>query len=262
MLYRKTHWLFLGLVFCLSPLCSLSQVELHVLGITQDAGLPQLGCAKSCCVQEGKPRERVPVVALGITQSDSKQGVLIEATPDIGSQWQRFMLINQGIEPSSIFITHAHMGHYSGLLQLGREARNTKGVTVYGHPTLIDFLQRDQPWKQLVALNNILPKPIRDRETIQIGQLSIRALVVPHRDEISATYAYILEGPTKRALFLPDIDKWEKWTVTIDSLLQQVDVAFLDATFFDGSEIVFRFIRRKHWGTNGGNFWSFTRLCK
>ena len=201
------------------------------------AGLPQLGCAKSCCVQEGKPRERVPVVALGITQSDSKQGVLIEATPDIGSQWQRFMLINQGIEPSSIFITHAHMGHYSGLLQLGREARNTKGVTVYGHPTLIDFLQRDQPWKQLVALNNILPKPIRDRETIQIGQLSIRALVVPHRDEISATYAYILEGPTKRALFLPDIDKWEKWTVTIDSLLQQVDVAFLDATFFDGSEL-------------------------
>lgn len=237
MLYRKTHWLFLGLVFCLSPLCSWSQVELHVLGITQDAGLPQLGCAKSCCVQEGKPRERVPVVALGITQSDSKQGVLIEATPDIGSQWQRFMLINQGIEPSSIFITHAHMGHYSGLLQLGREARNTKGVTVYGHPTLIDFLQRDQPWKQLVALNNILPKPIRDRETIQIGQLSIRALVVPHRDEISATYAYILAGPTKRALFLPDIDKWEKWTVTIDSLLQQVDVAFLDATFFDGSEL-------------------------
>ena len=237
MLYRKTHWLFLGLVFCLSPLCSWSQVELHVLGITQDAGLPQLGCAKSCCVQEGKPRERVPVVALGITQSDSKQGVLIEATPDIGSQWQRFMLINQGIEPSSIFITHAHMGHYSGLLQLGREARNTKGVTVYGHPTLIDFLQRDQPWKQLVALNNILPKPIRDRETIQIGQLSIRALVVPHRDEISATYAYILEGPTKRALFLPDIDKWEKWQTSILDLIKEVDYAFLDGTFYDSEEI-------------------------
>lgn len=227
----------LPLLLGLLPFVVTAQVELQVLGIMQDAGLPQLGCPQSCCMQEGKLRERVPVVALGITQSDPKQGVLIEATPDIGSQWQRFMSINQGKEPSYIFITHAHMGHYSGLLQLGREARNTKGVTVYGHPTLIDFLQRDQPWKQLVALKNILPKPIRDRETIQIGQLSIRALVVPHRDEISATYAYILEGPTKRALFLPDIDKWEKWTVSIDSLLQQVDIAFLDATFFDGSEL-------------------------
>ena len=220
-----------------STLVVSAQVELHVLGVTQDAGLPQLGCIKSCCVQSGKPRDRVPVVALGITQSDPKNGVFFEATPDIGSQWQRFMQINHGEEPASIFITHAHMGHYGGLLQLGREARNANGVSVYGHPTLIDFLQRDQPWKQLVTLKNILPGSVREREAIQIGQVRIRALLVPHRDEISATYAYILEGPTKRALFLPDIDKWEKWDLSIDSLLQQVDVAFLDATFFDQSEL-------------------------
>ncbi len=227
----------LPLLLGLLPFVVSAQVELHVLGITQDAGLPQLGCAKSCCVQEGKPCERVPVVSLGIAQSDSKNGVLIEATPDIVGQWQRFMQINQGVEPSSIFITHAHMGHYGGLMQLGREARNTNGVAVYGHPTLIDFLQRDQPWKQLVTLSNIRPIPIQDRETIQIGQLRIRSFLVPHRDEISATYAYLLEGPTKRALFLPDIDKWEKWNLSIDSLMQQVDVAFLDATFFDGNEL-------------------------
>ena len=155
MLYRKTHWLFLGLVFCLSPLCSWSQVELHVLGITQDAGLPQLGCAKSCCVQEGKPHERVPVVALGITQSDSKQGVLIEATPDIGSQWQRFMLINQGIEPSSIFITHAHMGHYAGLLYFGKEALGKKDIRVYAMPKMKNFLINNGPWSQLVTNQNI-----------------------------------------------------------------------------------------------------------
>ena len=84
----------LPLLLGLLPFVVSAQVELQVLGSMQDAGLPQLGCAKSCCVQAGKPRERVPVVVLGITQSDPKQGVLIEATPDIGSQWQRFMLIN------------------------------------------------------------------------------------------------------------------------------------------------------------------------
>lgn len=237
MLYRKFRWLLLGLITSFSPLWGWSQVQLQVLGITQDAGMPQLGCAKSCCVQDGTPRERVPVVSLGIIQSDPGKGMLIEATPDMVGQWQRFQQINHGVEPSSIFITHAHMGHYGGLMQLGREARNTNGVAVYGHPTLIDFLQRDQPWKQLITLNNIRPLPVQDKEAIQIGQLSIQALVVPHRDEISATYAYILEGPNKRALFLPDIDKWEKWSLSIDSLMRQVDVAFLDATFFDGSEL-------------------------
>ncbi|MFM7672581.1 MAG: MBL fold metallo-hydrolase [Bacteroidota bacterium] len=225
------------MILCLGPLSGWSQVELQVLGIMQDAGLPQLGCVKSCCVSDGKPRERVPVVSLGIIQSDVQKGVLIEATPDVVTQWQRFTQRNQGVEPSSIFITHAHMGHYGGLLQLGREARNTKGVAVYGHSTLIDFLQRDQPWKQLVTLQNINLKPIPERESIRIGAVSIQALRVPHRDEISATYAYLLEGPNKRILFLPDIDKWEKWSVSIDSLVGQVDYAFLDATFFDGNEL-------------------------
>jgi pyrroloquinoline quinone biosynthesis protein B len=225
------------MVFCLSPIWGWCQVELHVLGVTQDAGLPQLGCVKSCCVHDGKPRERIPVVSLGITQSDPKKGVLIEATPDINHQWQQFTKINRGIEPSSVFITHAHMGHYSGLLQLGREARNTKGVAVYGHPTLTEFLQRDQPWKQLVTLKNITPDPISMGSLKTIGELTITPIQVPHRDEISATYAYLIKGPSKTALFLPDIDKWEKWNLSIDSLVRSVDYAFLDATFFDETEL-------------------------
>lgn len=237
MLHLRPCWVLLGLALGLSPLRSWSQVELHVLGITQDAGLPQLGCTRSCCMQDGKPRERMPVVSLGITQSDPSIGVLIEATPDIVTQWQRFTQVNQGVEPSSILITHAHMGHYGGLMQLGRESRNTKGVSVCGHPTLIDFLQRDQPWKQLVTLGNIQPMPIRPSADIRIGQITIRTIVVPHRDEISATYAYLIQGPHKRALFLPDIDKWEKWDLRIDSMIQQVDYAFLDATFFDANEL-------------------------
>lgn len=221
----------------LSSVSASAQVVVHVLGVTQDAGRPQLGCRKSCCLVGNVHGIRIPVVSLGVTQTDPKNGILLEATPDIVSQWQHFTQLNQGAEPSSIFITHGHMGHYSGLIQLGREARNTNGLVVYGHPTLIDFFQKDQPWKQLITLKNIQPISIRERETIRVGEMGIRGLVVPHRDEISSTYTYLLEGPNKRALFLPDIDKWEKWSVSIDSLLQKVDYAFLDATFFDESEL-------------------------
>ncbi len=225
------------------PISSFAQVELHILGITQDAGLPQLGCLRSCCQLNGKPRERVPVVSLGITQADSSKAILVEATPDINSQWQRLTELNRGTEPSSVLITHAHMGHYGGLMQLGREARNTNGVTVIGHPSLIDFLQRDQPWKQLITLQNIHSFPLQPLETKEIGQLTIRPISVPHRAEVSATYGYVLEGPFKRALFVPDIDKWSNWNISIDSLLQQVDYAFLDATFFDARELPGRNLR-------------------
>jgi pyrroloquinoline quinone biosynthesis protein B len=214
-----------------------AQVELHVLGIAQDAGRPQLGCTKACCVEEGKPRPRIPVVSLGITQSDPSKSVLIEATPDISSQWGYLTTRNKGVEPSTIFVTHAHMGHYSGLLQLGREARNANGVSVFGHPSFIDFIENNQPWKQLVTLRNIIPVPMNSGQVVEIGQVTIQALQVPHRDEISATYAYVINGPSKTALFLPDIDKWEKWTLSIDSLVKKVDFAFLDATFFSSAEL-------------------------
>jgi pyrroloquinoline quinone biosynthesis protein B len=162
---------------------------------------------------------------------------LIEATPDIASQWGYLTTQNKGVEPSTIFVTHAHMGHYTGLLQLGREARNANGVSVFGHPTFVDFIATNQPWKQLVTLRNIIPVPISSGQVVEIGQVTIQALQVPHRDEISATYAYLIKGPSKTALFLPDIDKWEKWTLSIDSLVKKVDFAFLDATFFSSAEL-------------------------
>ena len=45
----------LGLIIAISTLSSnnlLSQVTIHVLGIAQDAGRPQAGCKKICCVND------------------------------------------------------------------------------------------------------------------------------------------------------------------------------------------------------------------
>ena len=104
-LFIRTPVLLIGGL--LYTIVATAQVELHVQGITQDAGRPQLGCTKACCVEDGKPRPRIPVVSLGITQADPSKAVLIEATPDISSQWSYLTTQNKGVEPSMIFVTQA-----------------------------------------------------------------------------------------------------------------------------------------------------------
>ena len=70
--------------------------------------------------------------------------------------------------------------------------------------------------------------------------LSIKPILVPHRDEFSETVGYLIKGRFKSALFLPDIDKWEKWDKKIEDFIRNVDYAFIDGTFYDGNEIPHR----------------------
>jgi len=69
------------------------------------------------------------------------------------------------------------------------------------------------------------------------SNLKITPLQVPHRDEFSETVGYKIAGPNKSLLFIPDIDKWEKWETSIVDLIKTVDYAFLDASFYDGDEL-------------------------
>lgn len=210
----------------------------HVLGTAQDAGRPQVGCVKPCCVQpDGHPMPHEPVVCLGITQEPGKGAWLVEATPDFTAQWNQLTALNQGVSPAHIAISHAHIGHYTGLMYTGREAMNTHLVEVFGSPRFIGFLRESQPWKQLVDLQNIWPQEVIPGDHLKLENGRISALAVPHRDEISDTYGYVISGPTKSLLFIPDIDKWERWEHDLDSLLDHVDYALLDATFFSDREL-------------------------
>jgi hypothetical protein len=94
----SSRFTFLLLGALLINVASQAQVELHVLGIAQDAVTPQLGCTKACCMEEGKPRPRISVVSLGVIQSDPSKLVLIEATPGISSQWDYLTNQNKGVE--------------------------------------------------------------------------------------------------------------------------------------------------------------------
>lgn len=215
---------------------------LVVLGTVQDAGSPHIACKKSCCADlfDASDLSR-KVVSLGLIDSKSRTKYLFEATPDMTTQMKalkRFIPGDTKETPDGIFLTHAHIGHYTGLMYLGKEAMNADKVPVFAMPKMFDFLKRNGPWSQLVSNNNIVLKEIQNQRSVSLSNtLMVRPLKVPHRDEYSETVGYVISGPNKSALFIPDIDKWEKWEFNIIEEIKKVDYAFLDATFFDGKEI-------------------------
>lgn len=221
---------------------SISDTSIVLLGTIQDGGSPHIGCKKECCKNLFKnPDPDRQVISLGLFDSSTKKKYLFDATPDITTQMKA--LKNFGVQSKSelvdgIFLTHAHIGHYTGLMYLGKEATNSKNVPVYAMPRMKTFLENDGPWSQLVTLNNIDIKPLENEEPVQLSsEIEVTPILVPHRDEYSETVGYHIKGPNKSALFIPDIDKWDKWDKNIVEEIKKVDYAFLDATFYSGEEI-------------------------
>ncbi len=215
---------------------------LIVLGTVQDAGSPHIACNKVCCADLYKNNDHSrKVVSLGLIDTQNKTKYLFEATPDMTTQikaLKQFGPDDTDETPDGIFLTHAHIGHYTGLMYLGKEAINAKEVTVYAMPKMKLFLEQNGPWSQLVSNHNILLHEMANKKSVSLtSSLKVTPLQVPHRDEYSETVGYIITGPQKSALFIPDIDKWEKWNLDIIEEVKKVDYAFLDATFFDGKEI-------------------------
>jgi pyrroloquinoline quinone biosynthesis protein B len=199
-----------------------------------------MGCNKICCLKYFKNNTfRVGVSSLGISNLKNETNYLIDATPNINHQLKALIgTSNPSEKLNGIFLTHAHMGHYSGLLNFGREAMNSKNIPLYLMPRFYNFIQDNGPWNQLVKLENVMLKRIYDREKITLeSNLSITPIQVPHRDEYSETVGFLIEGNTKSALYIPDIDKWEKWNNSIVELIKNVDYAFLDGTFYDEKEV-------------------------
>ena len=218
---------------------------LVVLGTVQDAGSPHIGCQKDCCRDLfSNPDNSKKVVSLGLIDPENKKCYMIEATPDFPEQMRILndhAPFNQKQTPDGIFLTHAHIGHYTGLMYLGKEGMDTKAVPVYAMPKMKVFLEENGPWSQLVSRNNIVLREMAHQNSIQLTEnFSITPFTVPHRDEYSETVGYIISGPAKKALFIPDIDKWEKWETAIVDVVAAVDYAYIDATFYDSRDIKHR----------------------
>ncbi len=213
-----------------------AQWELVVLGIAQDGGIPQLGCERPICqeIRAGKrPAEKV--ASLGLIERRTGASYVFDATPDFPAQMQR---LTGGKLPAGIFLTHAHMGHYTGLMFLGREVVNAPSVPVYATERMGAFLRGNGPWSQLVSIPNIALRTLTYDQPIALdGGVTVTAFKVPHRDEFSDTVGFRISGPNRSALFIPDIDRWEKWERSIRDVASTVDYAFLDGTFATATEI-------------------------
>jgi len=219
-----------------------SETSLVVLGTVQDAGSPQMGCTKDCCRDLFiNPAKKNLVVSLGLVDVMNQKKYLFEATPDITYQakaLKNYTSFSDSEMPDGIFITHAHIGHYTGLQYLGKETVNADSIPVYTMPRMKQFLEQNGPWSLLVKNKNIALREMQHQTEIQLAPgLKVIPFTVPHRDEFSETVGFIITGPNKKALFIPDIDKWEKWETGIMAAIATVDYAFIDGTFFDAAEI-------------------------
>ncbi len=220
-------------------------VELVVLGTSQDAGSPQMGHPEDPAWAD--PSLRRLATSLGVVDHETGDRFLFEATPDMREQLYR---LDQVMAPArqpglaGIFITHAHIGHYAGLMFLGHESMGASGVPLYTLPRMADYLAGNGPWDQLVRYGNVDLEALAPGDPVSAGRLRVTPILVPHRQEYAEVAGYRIEGPSRSAFFLPDIDSWEEWddweegpAARIEDIIASVDVAYLDATFYANGEI-------------------------
>ena len=235
--FRLRLFLFTFLI----PILTYSQVNssysLRVLGVVQDGGLPHLGNNKTCCDNIDQKKYVTSVILIN---NENNESYLFDASPDINEQLY-FMGNRIKKDLKGVFLTHAHIGHYTGLMYFGREALNSKLINVYAMPRMKKFLEKNGPWSQLVSLKNISLIEINNDSKFSIEKdVIIQPIEVPHRAEFSETVGYIIYGPNKSVLFIPDIDKWYLWEKSIIDEIKKVDYALLDATFYDSKEVNYR----------------------
>lgn len=213
-------------------------VEVTLLGVAQDGGRPQAGCTRPCCVGL-RPEDASYPVALGISDADSNH--LIEATRFLGQQltiWGQTNIEN-------VLLTHAHFGHVDGLGLFGKETMNARNVGLHLSSEMEHLVDRTPQWALMVDQGVFQPTTFHDRDNLQFTPtLTIQPVHVPHRDELSDMHAFVIRGPNRSLLFLPDHDTWAETLErhnqpSIRSWLEalKVDIALIDGTFWSSDEL-------------------------
>jgi len=214
-----------------------------VLGTAQDGGYPQAGCRRPCCEavwRDGALRRHAACVA--VVNPGSGARWLVDTTPDFREQLRRLDDLAPVDAPppglDGIVLTHGHVGHYAGLLHLGREVLGAREVPVWCAPRLAGFLRSNGPWNELVRLGHVELRLLEPGVPLLVASgVAISPFLVPHRAEVSETVGLRVEGPRGAVLYVPDTDGWDAWEPPIETFLASVDRAYLDGTFFDAGEL-------------------------
>jgi len=221
-----------------------SHVMVKVLGTAQDGGFPQMACyCENCRAARKNPDLARKVVALGLLNFRTGKSFLFEATPDAARQVELIHAVDpkfkktRGNPVDGIFITHADIGHYAGLVQFRPEVTTIRNLPVYCTEIMAGFLSENEPWRFMVKHNIITLVPVEFEQSIELDDgISFRAIKVPH-DKHSDMAGFMIRGPNKSLLFIPDIDQWEE---RFRGIVASADYAVVDGTFFSerkGSKI-------------------------
>ena len=220
-------------------------VLVKVVGTAQDGGIPHIGCFCSNCQRAWKePQFSRLISSLALFDLIENKTILVDATPDIRAQTKmvrEFMdpkKKKKRFWPDGVLLTHAHIGHYTGLMFYGYEAQSTDQLPVYCSERMKGFLAQNGPWSQLVDQKNIVTKTINPENLLSLtSNISILAFQVPHRDEYTDTLGFKIMGPKRSLLYIPDIQNWKTWDRSIVDEIQKVDIALLDGTFYSPEEL-------------------------
>lgn len=216
----------------------------YILGSGQDGGLPQVG---SRMAPDMAARLDPLAVRLGpsiCVLAEDGRCLLIDVSPDIREQENRLLRVpDYAARPAGnpfegVVLTHAHMGHYAGLVHFGREAANTRSLPLWCTARMAAFLRTQAPWEQLVSLGNISLMPLVQPFEPWPG-LRLRAIPVPHRGEYTDTVGVSIND---KLLYVPDVDNWSAWPAAREEVSRH-EVCLLDATFFSPEELPGRNLR-------------------
>ena len=227
-----------------------------LLGTAQDAGVPQANCFRhDYCERVRLGRAPAPRVAcLGLVDEEAGVRAMIDATPDFAAQLGE-LLAPAGAPLSEvagatvpleqhlagIFLTHAHIGHYAGLLQLGKEAAAPHGLPLFVSRSMARFLAANAPWSGLLRAGHLQARVLEPGEPVVLGpSLQVEPFAVVHRAEYTDTFGYLVRGPERTLMYVPDADTWDGWPVPFETLLAHADVALLDGSFFSAAELPHR----------------------
>lgn len=197
----------------------------EVLGVSQDAGVPQIGCQCDQCESARSPDGQQRYATAVLLSDDGEY--LFDATPDI-----RFQISTL---PDGVFLTHAHLGHLPGVLFFGQEAADADGIPVYATEGLADIIRNSPPLNMLVEDDNLALDHLAPNATLTLGEVTVEGHPVNHRESFPTnTLAYMMDGPERSLLYMTDIDEWNRST---HRLVERADVALVDGTFWSGDEI-------------------------
>ena len=214
-----------------------NKVFIYVLGTAQDGGYPHLNCKNQCCkLAWNNPSVHRFPSSLALVDINEKKYWLFDITPEVKNQLH--MLDEFECSLAGVFITHAHVGHYMGLINFGLEVMDTKKIPIHIMPRMKNYIENNSLFNQLINNDNINLVSLSENNVVSINKnFSINVFSVPHRNELSETAGFQIIGNQKSIIYLPDIDSWDGFENNLFNIIKNNDILFLDGTFYTKNEI-------------------------